>query len=157
MLRAPRGPRWAWSQSRHLEFTGSAGAREYRVEHRLGEPAGERVLLADVIARDELPWPDVDLGAVAEPGARPRDRMAELRGGCERAVPGEGAQRDDRAQPVQQRDLANQIAEAAVALRRRWLVGRWGASHHARHVGARERQAVAARPRCRLVGEPGAV
>src|SRR3712207_9539768 len=66
-------------------------ALEHRVEHRLGEPTGEGVLLARVVATEQRrPCVVSVLGPVRE--ARPRSRKVEhSRGG----VPRESAERSE--------------------------------------------------------------
>jgi len=103
-------------------LAGGAGAGEHGVEHRLGQPAGERVLLADVVGREQLPRTERELRAVREPRPGPGRRVTELGGGDQDAVPREAAERDDRADLAQRRELARQVADAAIALDRRWLV-----------------------------------
>src|SRR5205085_899184 len=75
-----------------------ARAGHHRVEHRLGEPAGEGVLLAGVVAAEEGVRADPRLGEVAEAGlaaAAPpawRWRQAPLAQHPQRRLPGEAAQ-----------------------------------------------------------------
>src|SRR5689334_16514755 len=47
------------------------------VGHRLGEPAGEGVLLARVVAAEQSPASELDLGSMAELRPRPRHLDAQ--------------------------------------------------------------------------------
>src|SRR4051812_27028569 len=62
-------------------------AGEDRVEHRLGEPAGERVLLGHVEGAEHWPALGLDLGAVLEPGPGTGSGLAQRRSNPQRGVP----------------------------------------------------------------------
>ena len=86
----------------------------------LGQPAGEGVLLAGVVAAEQHHAPIVGrqghLGAVAELGPRPRHRVARRGQGPERPVPAVAPQRDDHPQVRRQhRDLARAATGAQVS------------------------------------------
>ena len=95
------------------------------------------------------PWPKRGFGrGVGTPIAARR---------AQEAVPAEGAEGDDHAGAVEQVELALQIREAVVALRRRRLVGGRRAADGGGDVGVDQPQAVVAAHRGRLVGEAGPV
>ena len=122
-----------------------ARPREHRVEHRLGQPAGERVLLADVVAAEQRVGPRPRRRAVAEPG-RGSPSWPSSRG-AQHPVPCECAERDDRAQLVSALELAVEERQAAVALAGDGLLS-GGAHGHRRDVSVGQR----ARPRTHRVG-----
>src|SRR6187549_2838316 len=72
-----------------------AGAGEHGVEHRLGEPAGEGVLLARVVAAEHGERTDADLEAVGEPRPRPRERVPARGEDAPRVLVREAAEHDD--------------------------------------------------------------
>ena len=102
----PSQPRWRARRARSCSAWGAAsapnlagaleGAGDRGVEHRLGQAAGEGVLLARVVAADQGPAADPGLGLVAEAGPRPRHLGAEPAQRPQRPVPGEGAEGEDR-------------------------------------------------------------
>src|ERR671923_1738924 len=67
---------------------------EHRVEHVLGQHAGEGVLLAGVVGGNQPVRADRDFRTVGEPRTGARRRMPGRREGPERRVPGERAERD---------------------------------------------------------------
>src|SRR5690349_19557513 len=72
-----------------------ARAGEDRLEHRLGELAGERVLLARVVAAEQRVRADPCLRAVTEPRLRRRRRVPQRGEAPERRVPADRAQWED--------------------------------------------------------------
>src|SRR6185369_15698981 len=124
--RRPR-PCRAWTSVRPLR---RAHARqlpcpqEDPVDHRLGEPAGEGVLLARVVAAEQRGTAGREqLGAVAEAGLGARRERAECDGaGAQGRLPREAAEADDDPHLAQQLQLAQQVWKAGVALRRQRLV-----------------------------------
>ena len=78
------------------------------IEHTFGEPAGEGVLLAGMVAAQKRVRAGRRLDTVAE--TRPwTHRLAEKRQDAEKPVPGEASQADDAAHAAQQTQLADQI------------------------------------------------
>src|SRR5262245_55583380 len=77
-------------------------ATKHGVEHRLGELAGERVLLAHVVRADQQITPDTCLGGVAEHRLRLRDLDVERARRREEPVPREAAERDHDAHARQE-------------------------------------------------------
>src|SRR4051812_12928032 len=71
-----------------------AGRGEEVVEHRRGQPAGERVVLRRVVAAEQrhlvVVARQADRGGVAEPGTGPRDAVARSGQGTQGAVPAIG-------------------------------------------------------------------
>src|SRR5690625_104933 len=142
---------------------GGAAAGQDVVEHRLGEPAGERVLLRDVVGADEADAAaarggQLRLRAVAEhrPGARHRPAEGGTR--RERRPPGDAAEGEHRRRRrLQEGDLPFQPAAArGPLLRGRGVAGR-GAAHRRDDAGAGELQAVVGGDGGGLVGVPGPV
>src|SRR6266516_1330692 len=107
--------RWEWTRTRIRGCTwvqwwtpgmtssiGTAGRlpakrpHDRRVQHRLGELAGEGVLLRGVEAADEAVGADRRLRRVAEARPRARDLLAELRQRSQGSIPREGAEGEDR-------------------------------------------------------------
>ena len=132
------------------------------VEHRLGEPAGEGVLLARVVASRARPCtpPRCDLRAVAEPRARPRQRRCRAADRQpERRLPGEGAQRDDGPQPRAAAGRPRRSSQGAQVSRSagRRLVGRWRAADGGDHPGAEQPLPVAGVRAGRLRRQAGPV
>src|SRR5262245_11914828 len=82
---------------------------QYRIEHRHGQSAGEGVLLAWVVAAEQRPAAGTGLRPVAELRPRPRQLAAQRPDRPQGAVPGEGAERDDRLAALEQRQLALQV------------------------------------------------
>ena len=126
----------------------SAGPGEHGVEHRHGQLAGERVLLARVVGAEQRHAArELALG-----------QMAERRAGAEPVVgrdglPGELAQRHHDHGLLKERQLAGEIRRARLALGRGGLVGRRGAVHRRGDVGTGELEAVVAPCARRLRGE----
>src|SRR6187200_2701702 len=87
---------------------------EDRVGHRHGQLAGKGVLLARVVAAQQVPATDLRLGAVAELRPRPRDRLAECPRRAQNPVPPEGAKGDQNPAVLQQLQLSLQVGEAGV-------------------------------------------
>ena len=89
------------------------------------------------------------------PNARPRPRA----GGevAQPGRPGEGAEADDDAEPLEQRELGAQPGGAGVALLRQRLVGRRRAAHGGGDEAVAQHQAVAAPARDRPVRVAGAM
>ena len=102
----------------------------------LGELAGERVLLRDVVAAEQRVGADLGLGAVAEARLRARRRMAERAQRAQRAVPGE-RRRARRAPGARSSSaqLLDQVGQAGVALVGRRPVGRRRAADDRADVG----------------------
>src|SRR5215207_7431816 len=141
-----------WRPGRALALEQLPRSEEHAGGHGLGEAAGVRVLLADVVGAEQDPVVgERSLGGVGEAGLG-ADR-AEV---AEGLVPGEGAEGDDHVD-VEQGELGGQPGGAVVALGgERLVVGR-GALDRGGDVAAGEGEAVAAGDRGRLVGEAGAV
>src|SRR4051794_11127225 len=98
------------------------GRSKDSVEHWLGEFAGEGVLLADVVAADDEQLCDLDLDAVPEAWARPRDVESGPRQRTQGRVPRKRSQADDRAQRRQHEpQLGVEPGLAGVTLGRRRL------------------------------------
>ena len=125
------------------------------VEHRLGEPAGERVLLAGVeaaeqraSARRRAPRRGRSAAAGAA-AARPSAARSAQRG-----VPREGAEADDHAHVAQQRRARapGRAGSASRSAGSRLVRGR-RAAHRGGDARAAQLQAVVARDRRRLVRE----
>lgn len=132
------------------------GATEDGIEHRLGQPARERVLLAGVIRTDQCraavdghldtvtesrPWTDAELiarGAISDMAQADDDSDAARRAGGS-----DGG------------ELAVEEGPASVDLGGCRPIGRWRALHRRRDVRAGERQTVTDSRRRRLVGETG--
>ena len=134
-----------------------AAARQHRVEHRRGEPPGERVLLGHVERADQrepldrglsAPWPNFGLGADRRPA----------RAAAQRRVPADRARGTAaRARCVSSASSASMPRRAVGALGRQRLVLRRRALHRRGDEAVRQPQAVAAVHRRRLVGVAGAV
>ena len=114
------------------------------------QPAGERVLLARVVAAEQrstarralAPWPKRGAGALrgSAAAARRRARAAQ----AQRRVPGEGAQAQHHPHVSQQPQLAHAPGQARVALGRRRPVRRWRAAHRGGDPRPAQAQAVVA-------------
>src|SRR3954470_3701556 len=78
------------------------GAGENGIGHRLGELAGEGVLLARMEAAEQLPATEVGLGAVAKARLRAWGGDADHPRRAQESVPAERAQRDHHPRPVEQ-------------------------------------------------------
>src|ERR671918_2558596 len=138
-------------------FGDGHGSHQDCVEHVLGQDAREGVLLAGVVRAHHGVRADGRLATVAEPRPGPWHRMAGHREHPYRGVPGEGPQRDHRPNPVQQRQLPDEIGQARVPLPRRGPVRRRRALHRGRHVRPLETESIVAVVRGGLVGQAGAV
>ncbi len=97
--------------------------------------------------------PDRDLGGMAEPGQRARQRTVHCLDRAEGRGPAERAERHDHSSVRQQVQLALEEWSASIALRWRGCVGGRRASDGRRHVGATKLEAVVAPGRRRLAGE----
>ena len=104
-------------------FRRNPGAREHRVQHRLGEPARERVLLAGVEAADQRPLPELRLGPVAEPRPRPRHLRPQL--GQRQQRPGPGDTTRARRSPAPDRSSRSSLTRYGRQLSRSSVVGRF--------------------------------
>ena len=98
------------------------------VEHGLGQPAGEGVLLADVVAADQFDGsavgPDQPRNRpVPEPGLGPRHRPARRGGGRQGGVPGDPAEGQDRAEPRAQPQPATSQGAPRRSVGVGWLPG----------------------------------
>src|SRR6476469_5107711 len=114
------------------------GAGEDGVEHRLGEPSGEGVLLAGVVAAEDGAPVEGHFEAVPEsrPWARqlvPTDAEHPPRG-----LVREAAEHDDHREPRERFDLADEEREAAIAFVRERLVVRRRTAHRGSDVGVAE-------------------
>src|SRR5579875_2332545 len=138
---------------------GRGGERpgEHRVEHLAGEPAGECVLLAGVVAADQDVAADLKLGAVGEAGPGAGDRRPPGGQRPQRRVPGEAAQAEDHPHLLEQLELAHQVGQAVVPLGGRRAVGGRGAADGRGDVAAVQTQAVITPHRLGLVGQAGPV
>src|SRR4051794_36997110 len=126
------------------------GAGDRGIEHRLGQAAGEGVLLARVVAADQGPAADAGLGLMAEPRPRPRYVGAQPAQSPQRPVPGEGAEGEDGPALAEETELTLQVWKAVVALAGRRPVGRRCAAHDGGEVGVDQAQIVATPLRDRL-------
>jgi rubrerythrin len=97
-----------------------------------------------VVAAEKLPPPQRGLGSVPESWLRAGDGATGDPRSAQYAVPGERAQGNDRAAPLQQCQLSLQIGEAVVALGGCRLVGGGRTAHDRGYVGVAEAQPVAA-------------
>src|SRR3989442_1160887 len=70
------------------------------VQHRLGQSAREGVLLARMIATQEIIWPHLGQRSMTESGLWSWS-MAELAEGLQDAVPGKSSEADDHARSLQ--------------------------------------------------------
>ena len=137
--------------------------REHRVEHRLGEPSGERVLLARVVAAQEddparVHPIKVDLSAVAKPRSRLWDHppASRERGKC--CGPSETAERDHYPQfRLDEFEFTVEPGGARVALLQRRLVVRRGAMNRRGDAGGRQPLSIFTRDRTRGRGEADTV
>lgn len=125
---------------------------QFAVEHGLRQPAGLRVLLADVVAAEESDGAEVRAGAVGETRARSRDvdtttlRVSHVR------IPGNGAESQNGPR-LQQRELTVEPAPARLDLvRGRPIVG-WNAPCCEGDVDPVENESVVAMGTRRLAGE----
>src|SRR5580692_1913655 len=119
----------------------AGGPQEDGVEHRLGDPAGERVLLAWVIAAEYQQAVKLDLGPVAEHGAgtQPQTWRAalELPDLAPRGLPAVMTQADDDPQARRSElELSRQPGLAGIPLDDRGLVLRWCALDGRQHARA---------------------
>src|SRR5690606_1988011 len=126
------------------------------------DPAGERVLLARVVAAQQRYGRslvrDRDLDAVAEARTAARQGVAGLLERGPHRLPGEAAERDhDPDVRRHQRDLTGQPREAGGLLLHQRLVRRGRAAHRRHHPGADQLLAVAGVRAGRLGGQAGAV
>ena len=135
-----------------------ASAREDRVEHRLGEPAGERVLLAHVVAADQrqvadLRTPRRDRTSAAVAGFRAPPAASAISAPFQPNAPSATIARTLREQPpARAPGTAAQRSRSSVA---GLLSG--GAQRTAAVTQASvQRQPVVDRDRLRLIREPGA-
>src|SRR5688572_8707025 len=131
---------------------------EHAVEHRLGEPSRERVLLARMIRPQEHEPVRQDVPrAVGEARKRPRQR-APCGAICgEKSDVSNVAKRDDHAQPPEELQLLDQIRPAVLDLARRGAVVGRRAARHGGDVGLVQLEPVATMLRRGLVREAGAV
>src|SRR6476646_7944454 len=81
------------------------GRREDGPEHRLGEPARERVLLARVVRADHRVAGDARRRAVPEPRTRPCVLAGQRGNGPERRLPGDRAEGDEHPDPLEESEL----------------------------------------------------
>ena len=127
--------------------------REHRVEHRLGQPAGERVLLADVVAAEQRVVPDSRPRRRGRSAAWAEDRgRAQRRSAASQANPPRQTITRARVSSASSRaKYGRQVSRSAG----RRPVGRRRAAHRRRRPSSR----VSARPSSRetrlgLVGQP---
>jgi len=92
---------------------------------------------------------------MAEPRLRTRDPHAQRRQGPEGGVPAELAERDDDPDPVEGRELAEEVRRAVVALVDGWLVRRWSAAHRRADSDVGQRESIVRSSARWPVGEPG--
>src|SRR5262249_9028137 len=130
---------------------------EDRVEHGWGELASERVLLARVEAPDQSVRSARRLRPVTEAWLGSWSIVAEGSDRAERAVPAEGAERDDHTELPERRELAFEERQARVAFLRRGPIAGRRAAVDGGDVDVPERQPVVRRYRRGPVGEPGPV
>jgi len=130
--------------------------REHCIEHGLGEPAREGVLLARVVRAHDRHARGVDLGQMREPRTSTRKLDAGVAQHPPEGLVTEAAQRDQDAGVFEQTELAGHERRAAVPLCRRRAVGRRCAAHRGTHVRVGQRQPVVPVSRLCLICEPGA-
>src|SRR5262245_23040672 len=119
---------------------GDAGTTTQDVaEHRGGQPSSEGVVLAWVIAAEQVQLPitarvtQQRVDAVSEGRTRAGQLPSRLLEDGQQRLPRERAQDDDRAQGrPQEVQFAGQPRPATVPLRRGGLVGRWSAMYRRR-------------------------
>jgi len=134
-------------------------AAEDRFDHFVGEAAGERVLLAWVVAAEQEQWRLARAGdryfrAVAEGWPWARDRVAVVGKGRPECLPGEAAQADDRLKGGgDQAELLDQPGGARVAFFGGRLVSWRRAAHGGDHAGAGQLLAVVRGDARRLAGQ----
>src|SRR3954469_24295795 len=148
---APAAPRRSASRERLLGPL--ARALEHGVEHRRGELARERVLLAGVEAAEQPPV----LRAVAEAWPRARRRPVRERRDAQRRLPRERAEADDHARRPDEVELALEPRRASLALLGERLVGRRRAAHGGGDEAVAQLEPVVAVLRRGLVREARAV
>ncbi len=119
------------------------------VEHRLGEPTGEGVLLAGVIGvHEDEATGQRPLGAVGESGAGAHtDEVTH-------GVVGEASEGEDHPHVGQQFEFARQPRGAATAFIGGGAVPGWGAVHRRGDPGTQQLGAVIGGDRTRRGGEP---
>ena len=140
-------PRHGLEAGRGAQAPSCAGPGEHRVEHRLGERAGEGVLLARVVGAQQRPAVGQRvLGQVAEPRPRAAARAAPP------ATPQANRPRATTTRaPVEERQLPAQVGQALVPFGGGGRVVRRGAAHRGRDPRAPQHQPVV-RPSARRAG-----
>src|ERR1700733_10278430 len=131
------------------------GPIEDSIVHRLGQLAGERVLLAGGKAAEQREPAELRLGSVAEARPRARHRFAAQGERAQRGIPGERAQADDHPRSTKQRELADEVRQAGVALDGRRLVRRRRTADGRSDPAAGQPQPVVERDRLGLIGIAG--
>jgi hypothetical protein len=140
-----------------LEARGLSCPVEDRVEHPFGQLAGERVLLAGVVAPEEKGSPHLGLSPMLETRLWSWDGAAYPVQRLQDGVPGEGPQTHHHTKALQELQLAHQIGQARVALLGGRSVARRRAPHRRGDVEIPHRQPVIAMDGGRLVCKPDPV
>jgi len=136
----------------------AAGFLEDRAQHRLGELAGERVLLARVIGGNQGgALGESDFGAVGKAWLRFEARPSGHLPSLEKGVKGDPSQGDYNADAREKRELGFQVALAACHLARGGFVGRRRAADRGGDPRVTEGEAVSPMSGRRLRGEAGFV
>src|SRR5829696_5919440 len=143
---------WGLAARHHNSLPGDfSRLLEHRVQHRLGELAGERVLLAGVKRAEQYGAGSAPvLGEVAE--ARPRANAEQQA----RRVPRELAEAHDDGR-FDQPQLLGRVREAVVALDWQRLIGRRRAAYRGADPRSAQFEPIARMNGVRLVREAGPV
>ena len=144
-------PLGAWRQG--IPSASSRARRKTSSSHRLGQPAGERVLLTRVVAAEDHEPFGRHFETVGELRSRHRERRAARGEDARQRFVGEPAEHHDDPHTLEQRQLALEIRQAPVALFGRRLVVRRRAPHRGRDVRVAQLEPVVRRHRGRLVRE----
>ena len=127
---------------------------EHGVQHRAGEPSGEGVLLAGVVAGEQMEvCRKLNCSPVGELGFRPSDVPSCFRPGRQQAIEGDVAQSDHGSQVSKRGKFPNEVGTARNNLGPgRFVAGRCTA-YDGSNVGPDELEAIAACTGLRLIRE----